>query len=132
MAPATSVSTRPCVRGEKASSSPAIQCRRIAGGGGGVVIIHARRRCPGQEQRGGGRKGTMAKSDPMLARIRAFDRARGGGVAVERANKGYSLFSVATGALDLPPRSGGMGSERHAAARVPVPSMPALASAGVR
>ena len=40
----------------------------------------------------------MAKSDPMLARIRAFDRARGGGVAVERANKGYSLFSVATGA----------------------------------
>ena len=39
----------------------------------------------------------MAKSDPMLARIRAFDRARGGGVAVERANKGYSLFSVATG-----------------------------------
>src|SRR3954447_21590072 len=95
-APATSVSTRPCVRGEKASSSPAIQCRRTAGER--VVIIHARRRCPGQEQRGGGRKGTMARSDPMLARIRAFDRARGGGVAVERANKGYSLFSVATGA----------------------------------
>ena len=40
----------------------------------------------------------MAKSDPMLARIRAFDRAKGGGVAVERASKGYSLFSVATGA----------------------------------
>src|SRR3954464_847660 len=97
-APATSVSTWPCVRGAKASSSPAIQCRRSAGGGGGVVIIHARRRCPGQEQRGGGRKGTTAKSDPMLARIRAFDRARGGGVAVERVNKGYSLFSVATGA----------------------------------
>ena len=40
----------------------------------------------------------MAKSDPMLARIRGFDRAKGGGVAVERASKGYSLFSVATGA----------------------------------
>ena len=40
----------------------------------------------------------MAKSDPMLARIRAFDRAKGGGVAVERASKGYSLFSVETGA----------------------------------
>jgi hypothetical protein len=34
--------------------------------------------------------------------------------------------------LDFPPRSGGMGSERHAAARMLIPSMPALASAGVR
>src|SRR3954449_1060073 len=92
MAPVTSVSTRPRVRGEKASSSPAIQCRRIAGGGGGVVIIHARRRCPGQEQRGGRRKGTMARSDPMLARIGAFDRARGGGAAVEPANKSVLEF----------------------------------------
>jgi hypothetical protein len=40
----------------------------------------------------------MAKSDPMLERIRAFDRARGGGVRVERTNKGYSLFSAVTGA----------------------------------
>src|SRR4051812_50140168 len=88
MAPATSVSTWPCVRGEKASSSPAIQCRRIAGGGGGGVIIHARPRCPGQEQRGGGRKGTQAKSDPRLARIRGVDPPRGGGVGGEGANKG--------------------------------------------
>jgi hypothetical protein len=35
--------------------------------------------------------------DPMLERIRAFDRARGGGVQVERSSKGYSLFSTATG-----------------------------------
>jgi DNA invertase Pin-like site-specific DNA recombinase len=34
--------------------------------------------------------------------------------------------------LDLPPTSGGMGSERHAAARMAIPSMPARASAGVR
>jgi hypothetical protein len=37
----------------------------------------------------------MAKPDPMLERIVAFDRARGGGV--ERVNKGYSLFSARTG-----------------------------------
>jgi hypothetical protein len=36
------------------------------------------------------------------------------------------------GCLDFPPRSGGMRSERHAAARMLIPSMPALASAGVR
>jgi hypothetical protein len=35
-------------------------------------------------------------------------------------------------AVDLPPESGGVGSERHAAARVPIPSMSARASAGVR
>jgi len=34
--------------------------------------------------------------------------------------------------LDMPPESGGLGSERHAAARMPIPSMPALASVGVR
>src|SRR4051794_41886446 len=53
----------------------------------------------------------MAKSDPMLARIWAFDRARGGGVAVERANKGYSLFSVATGAPLARLRPTGRGDE---------------------
>jgi hypothetical protein len=36
------------------------------------------------------------------------------------------------GEVDFPPRSGGMRSERHAAARMLIPSMPALASAGVR
>jgi hypothetical protein len=41
---------------------------------------------------------TGAKHDAMLARIQAFDRAKGGGVVVERINKGYSLFSAETGA----------------------------------
>jgi 5-aminolevulinate synthase len=36
------------------------------------------------------------------------------------------------GAVDRLPRSGGVGSERHAAARMSIPSMPARASAGVR
>jgi transposase len=36
------------------------------------------------------------------------------------------------GTLDLPPESGGVGSERHAAARMPIPPMLARASAGVR
>lgn len=53
----------------------------------------------------------MGKSDPMLARIRAFDRAKGGGVAVERASKGYSLFSVATGAAIARLRPTGNGDE---------------------
>ena len=34
--------------------------------------------------------------------------------------------------LDFPPRRGGVGSERHAAARMVIPSMLARASAGVR
>jgi hypothetical protein len=34
--------------------------------------------------------------------------------------------------VDLPPGSGGVRSERHAAASIAVPSMLALASAGVR
>jgi hypothetical protein len=34
--------------------------------------------------------------------------------------------------VDLPPASGGVGSERHAAASMVIPSMPARASAGVR
>ncbi len=39
----------------------------------------------------------MAASDPMLARITAFHRARGGGVVVRKAARGYSLFSARTG-----------------------------------
>src|SRR4051794_33691022 len=37
-----------------------------------------------------------------------------------------------TPAVDRLPRSGGVGSEHHAAARMSIPSMPARASAGVR
>src|SRR5512143_1482026 len=44
----------------------------------------------------GGR--TMSKADPMLARIEAFNRARGGGMIVQRAARGYSLFRQCTGA----------------------------------
>src|SRR4051794_14376306 len=39
---------------------------------------------------------------------------------------------VADGLVDRLPRSGGVGSEHHAAARMSIPSMPARASAGVR
>ncbi len=38
----------------------------------------------------------MVKTDPMLERIRAFDRAHGGGVAIEPVRQGYSLFRAAT------------------------------------
>jgi len=37
-------------------------------------------------------------SDPMWARIKAFNQARGGGVAVHRAGHGYTLTSQRTGA----------------------------------
>jgi hypothetical protein len=36
--------------------------------------------------------------DPILERIRAFDRRKGGGVEAARSGKGYSLFAAATGA----------------------------------
>jgi len=37
-------------------------------------------------------------SDPMPARIEAFNQARGGGVAVHKAGHGYSLTSQRTSA----------------------------------
>jgi hypothetical protein len=37
-------------------------------------------------------------SDPMRERIEAFNQARGGGVAVHRAGRGYTLTSQHTGA----------------------------------
>ena len=39
----------------------------------------------------------MAKSDSMLKRIEAFNQARGGGVVIQKAAKGYSLFREDTG-----------------------------------
>ena len=71
----------------------------------------------------------MAKSDPMLARIRAFDRARGGGVAVERANKGYSLFSVATGAPLARLRPTGRDDEVESSGGATVDGEPSATSA---
>ena len=40
----------------------------------------------------------MPASDPVRARIEAFNQARGGGVAVRKAGHGYSLMSEHTGA----------------------------------
>ena len=40
----------------------------------------------------------MPASDPMRERIEAFNQARGGGVAVHKAGRGYSLLSERTGA----------------------------------
>jgi len=37
-------------------------------------------------------------SDPMRERIEAYNQARGGGVAVHKAGRGYSLTSERTGA----------------------------------
>ena len=39
----------------------------------------------------------MPASDPMRERIVAFNQARGGGVAVHKAGRGYSLLSERTG-----------------------------------
>ncbi len=40
----------------------------------------------------------MPASDPMRARVEAFNQGRGGGVAVHKAGRGYSLLSERTGA----------------------------------
>ena len=40
----------------------------------------------------------MPAGDPMRERIEAFNQARGGGVAVHKAGRGYSLTSERTGA----------------------------------
>ena len=39
----------------------------------------------------------MPASDPMRERIEAFNQARGGGVAVHKAGRGYTLVSDRTG-----------------------------------
>ena len=39
----------------------------------------------------------MKKADELLARIEAFNAAKGGGVLVQKANKGYSLYRASTG-----------------------------------
>ena len=44
----------------------------------------------------------------------------------------YDIGLEGDRAVDRLPRSGGVGSEHHAAARMSIPSMPARASAGVR
>jgi hypothetical protein len=40
---------------------------------------------------------TKKKDDAILARLEAFNEARGGGVRIEKAAKGYSLFREDTG-----------------------------------
>ena len=39
----------------------------------------------------------MARPDPMLERLEAFNRSRGGGLVVRRAANGYSLYSERSG-----------------------------------
>ncbi len=39
----------------------------------------------------------MRASDPMRERIEAFNQARGGGIAVHKAGRGYTLTSERTG-----------------------------------
>ena len=39
----------------------------------------------------------MPEPDAMLERIEAFHRARGGGIFVRKAGRGYALFSARTG-----------------------------------
>ena len=58
----------------------------------------------------------------------------GQGVEVEvpRQVAAQPAVRVLDRSLDLPPESGGVGSERHAATGVTIASMPALASIGVR
>ncbi|HEV2124832.1 MAG TPA: hypothetical protein VGW38_18955 [Chloroflexota bacterium] len=40
----------------------------------------------------------MSEPDVMLKRIQSFNRARGGGVVVQKAARGYSLLSERSGA----------------------------------
>ena len=40
----------------------------------------------------------MKKIDPILERIEVFNRAKGGGVIIERSRGGYSFFSQRNGA----------------------------------
>ncbi len=40
----------------------------------------------------------MPKSDPVHESIEAFNQARGGGILVHKAGRGYSLLSERTGA----------------------------------
>ncbi len=39
----------------------------------------------------------MAAPDPILARIEAYNKAKGGGVLIRKRSKGYSLFREDTG-----------------------------------
>ncbi len=39
----------------------------------------------------------MAAPDPILARIEAYNKAKGGGVLIRKQSKGYSLFREDTG-----------------------------------
>jgi hypothetical protein len=39
----------------------------------------------------------MAASDPVLGRIEAYNKAKGGGVVIRKQSKGYSLFREDTG-----------------------------------
>ena len=63
--------------------------------------------------------------------VNALSKFEGLGVDFISYNEGTDT-TTPQGKLDLPPESGGLGSERHAAARMVIPSISARASAGVR
>jgi hypothetical protein len=69
----------------------------MAGGGAAVVMSKPTAIIATGDNTSGQPIGTMVTSDPIVQRIQAFDRSRGGGVAVRRVNRGYSLYSTATG-----------------------------------
>ncbi len=68
----------------------------------------------------------------LLVGYEASARARLGRALAAKGFAVTSVDSAETALVDLPPESGGVRSERHAALSMAIPSMPALASAGVR
>src|SRR3954447_2018526 len=75
-------------------------------------------------------RGDFEHRDPGLLQ----EAQEPGAIAAGRLNPDALDFAERAhpGELDFPPWSGGVRSERHAAARMVIPSMLARASAGVR
>ena len=59
----------------------------------------------------------MARPDPMLERIEAFNHSRGGGLVVRRPANGYSLYSERSGGPPQADRRGRQGPRAGLALR---------------
>jgi DNA invertase Pin-like site-specific DNA recombinase len=68
----------------------------------------------------------------FYARVSSESQARDNTIASQVAALRERIAADGGQLVDRLPRSGGVGSEHHAAARMSIPSMPARASAGVR